>query len=221
MFFKLKTPNALESSNTISRHWSLDCHCFMKNIFWIKSSYGSFSFNIVLRQGRIEVKKGRRSVVSVVWALERAGCETGFSSPACSPPAPVLVLPLVCSPVKVLDQGGEAKLLITGTSQTRRTTRERPGKLIGLSVNPSQWLCLPGPSLVWVSLFQKVTSLFVPAFLWDCDKCFQLQRGCFPKHPAGLPCHLRHPDAWIQIFFHVERRPDWQDGGNWGSVGGI
>ena len=172
-------------------------------------------------QGRIEVKKGRRSVVSVVWALERAGCETGFSSPACSPPAPVLVLPLVCSPVKVLDQGGEAKLLITGTSQTRRTTRERPGKLIGLSVNPSQWLCLPGPSLVWVSLFPKVTSLFVPAFLWDCDKCFQLQRGCFPKHPAGLPCHLRHPNAWIQIFFHVERRPDWQDGGNWGSVGGI
>ena len=121
---------------------------FYKKYILIKSSYGSFSFNIVLRQGRIEVKKGRRSVVSVVWALERAGCETGFSSPACSPPAPVLVLPLVCSPVKVLDQGGEAKLLITGTSQTRRTTRERPGKLIGLSVNPSQWLCLPGPSLV-------------------------------------------------------------------------
>ena len=86
-------------------------------------------------------------------------------------------------------------------------------------------IALPPGSLFSVSLFvskKDCTSwLSVSAFLRDCDKCFQLQRGGVTKYFVGLSHNLRHSNAWIQILFHIKGRPDWQTGGNWWSVGKI
>ena len=109
---------------------------------------------------------------------------------------------------------------ITGFTQTRSTRDvDTSSRETDRSLGQSFPIALPAGSIFSVSIFFAKSDctpiLIISAVLWDCNKCFQLQRGGVPKYFAGLSHNLRHSDAWIPIFFDLKRRPGWQAWGNW------